>query len=78
MQEVIFIKNFNKQNQTKVDQAADTNWAIKNLQLFLLFWKHTVRAAYPTFAEYLFSVVCCKICLSFQTSVIVQEIVRCF
>lgn len=52
MQEVIFMMNFNKQNQTKVDQAADTDWAIKNLQLFLQFWKHTVRAAYQTSAEY--------------------------
>lgn len=31
MHELIFIKNFNKQNQTKVDQAADTDWAIKHL-----------------------------------------------
>lgn len=52
MQEVIFIKNFNKQNQTKVDGAANTDWAIRDLYLFLQFWKHTVRTAYQAFAEY--------------------------
>lgn len=52
MQEVVFIKNFIKQNQSKADQAAHTDWAVRNLYLFLLFWKHTVRTAYQTFAEY--------------------------
>lgn len=79
MQESIFIKNFNKQNQTKVDQTAHTDWAIRDLYLFLLFWKHTVRTACQTFAEYyllIFSGLLQN--LSFQTSVIIQEIARCF
>lgn len=52
MQVVVFVKNFNKQNQAKVDGAANTDWAVKDLYLLLQFWKHTVGTAYQTFAEY--------------------------
>lgn len=42
-QEVILIKQFNKQNQTKVNQAANTGWDISHFYLIFLFWNHTGR-----------------------------------
>lgn len=53
MQEVIFVKNFDKQNQTKVDQAADTNWAIKKLAIVLTVLEAYCKSCFAeTFTEY--------------------------